>query len=71
MADMARAEGLDEDEVYRQQAAQTASFRTHRQTQLLIKLYREKHLDADAQNAAFEALVAALRDNARIEYLLD
>ena len=71
MADMARAEGLDEDEAYRQQAAQTTSFRTHRQTQLLIKLYREKHLDAGTQNADFETLVAALRDNARIEYLLD
>ena len=71
MADMARTEGLDEDEAYGQQAAQAASFRTHRQTQLLIKLYREKHLDADAQNADFETLVAALRDNARIKYLLD
>jgi hypothetical protein len=71
MAEMARAEGVDEDEAYRQQAAHAASFRTHRQTQLLIKLYREKHLDAGAQNAAFETLVAALRDQARIEYLLD
>ncbi len=72
MADMARAGGgVDEDESYRQQAAQTTSFRAHRQAQLLIKLYREKHLDAGTQNADFETLVAALRDNARIEYLLD
>ena len=71
MADMARAEGIDKDESYQSQMAQGASFRTHLKNKLLIELYREKHLDADAPSADFEALVSELRDNARIKYLLD
>ena len=73
MADVARKENLDKDEVYVEQLAlQAEQMRIRGRTRLLTKLYRGKHLDPEAATwDDWKALVATLRETAEIEYMID
>ena len=73
MADAARKENLDKDEVYAERVAlQTEQIRTRGRTRLLTNLYRGKHLDPEtATRDDWKALVATLRETAEIEYMID
>lgn len=68
MAKKARAEGLHKDAEFEKQTEQTAIFVARSRSDLLSHLYQDKHLE-DGSDA--DSVVATLRDNARIEYLLD
>jgi hypothetical protein len=71
MAKQARAAGLHKDAAFAQQSAQAAASRARGRTELLVRLYLDKHLDAGAAPGAAKAMIASLRDGVKIEYLLD